>query len=262
MHRLAWVVLALGCSSNHRIASTADAPEAPPADAPAAPPDGPVPTYQGLINLQSYSGGGGNGYGYAVYFMAGTPGGVFCYTGTAHGDCCVLGTTSAPAHVSAGTLTISNTTQHQSGTMMWDAGEQDYDQLSSLVSWSTGDTLTVAAAGETVPGFTATTKFPVDITGLVTPAVSLSHDWTVTWTPGGATTMEIYLSTETSDKQVACHGPDSAGQLTLPSALLAELTPGNGVMIAERKNYGLGDTDPAIILEPEVSQSPSVAVGP
>jgi hypothetical protein len=210
-------------------------------------------------------GPGGNGYAYSAYFMAGTAGGVFCYTGVFSGDCCVLGSKPPPAKVSAGTLKITNSTVHESGVMMWSASDQDYGELSSFVTWTTGDALTVTGTGDTVAAFTASTTFPTPLTGVVVPSpVSLAHDWTVTWTPAGATTVEVSLTTDASTKQVACRAADGAGHLTIPSAVMAgALAPGSGIVTVERKNVGAADTNPAVVLEPQVGAiTPSVVVTP
>jgi len=230
-----------------------------------------LPGYQGFVNLQTATSGSDGPilYAYGTYFMPGTNDGVFCYTGSVYGtadlDCCLMnGTIAAPAQVSAGQLTLTNNTQGVSGTMDWNAGEDSYGELSTELVFTTGDSLTVTAAGDTAPAFTATTTFPKPIEGLVTPSpLSLAAGWTVTWTPAGATTMEVYLSSGVGETQLACRTADSVGKIVFPPALLAGvIEAGDSTVLVERKNIGVGSGNPASVLEPEVSATPSITIVP
>ena len=211
------------------------------------------------------SGGGPSAFATSLYFMAATSGGVFCYAGTPVGDnCCLFGGSGAmvPAALDGGTVTLTNNTRHQSATYAWDSSENDYGFPSADLEWDIGESLTVSTTGATAPGFTATTTFPQQLAGVVTPQVSLSNGWTVSWTPAGATTVEVYLSSS-SGEQLACHAPDAAGQLTFtPDILAAGVTAGAGDVILERKNLGTAKDNAQLVLEPQTTFEGDVQIVP
>jgi hypothetical protein len=139
--------------------------------------------------------------------------------------------------VTAGALTLR-------GGAFLDAGvEIGADSLGSYLynttgpMFATGDTLTVAAAGATVPAFAAQTLAapgPITLTAPTedggTIAISTSKDLTVTWT-GGTSGDKVYVDlsaffTSGASASTVCSWDSMATTGTIPAAALAPLASG------------------------------------
>jgi hypothetical protein len=135
----------------------------------------------------------------------------------------------------AGTITLTDGT-NALGALDFNAAT-GYTALSGTsdagMNWAFADTLNVSAAGDAngVAQFTGSVAAPAAFAGLspapsYSPAdgISLSSDFTQTWTPGPAgskVTLNIYASTSGS---ISCTADDSAGTVTVPTALLSLFT--------------------------------------
>jgi hypothetical protein len=229
----------------------------------AAPDADNVDAPQGFVNLTAQEVDDQPFWGYSVYLMAPTAGGAACYWGEPRGACCIgLGPVEVPDHLSAGTLTLENQTTGMSGQIPWLAEESDYGFLSPAFPWSPGDALSVSAEGDEVAGFTAATSFPSPLEGLeADTAIALSSDWTVRWTPAGASRVVVKLFA--GDHSLACPAPDEDGALTIPAALLDEaFDAGEGNAFITRVSAGAAEEDPAIALEGELSVSSPILFEP
>jgi hypothetical protein len=115
-----------------------------------------------------------------------------------------------------------------------EGGFAEYDQ--SPASWTPGAALAVSAAGDPsqVHAFAGTLQTGVPIAGL-SPAIGpsgqnivipLDQDLVVSWTPEGRSneTVDVVLEETTPSSIVTCtcFGPDAAGTMTVPSALLSQ----------------------------------------
>lgn len=209
--------------------------------------------YIGEIRAIMASAAGTSSWSGAAAFAA-TPdagGGSTC-NGTQSGNCCYTPPGTSPgntlAYVSAGDIvvkdgsttiaTMSPTTQ--SGVMNVYAASNQQD---ATYQWTGGDTLSFAAAGATVNAFSGTVVAP-GLMQNINPAFSIStstmvsatSDFTVTWTPGATSgaASSIYVNAlmgMTPDGAISCNGMDSAGSITVPQALLANLTSGDALQI-------------------------------
>jgi len=239
-------------------------PDASAAGDDAARPDaGDDDALQGFVNLTSQTVDDQTFWGYSIYLMAPTPGGAACYWGEPRGACCIgLAPVDAPDHLSAGTLTLENQTTGMSGDIPWLDDQSDYGFLSPAFPWSPGDALSVSAAGDEVPAFAASTTFPSALDGLeAETVVSLSSDWTIRWTPAGASRVVVKLFA--GSHSLSCPAPDADGELTVPAALLDEaFDPGDGNAFIVRVSAGPAAEDPAIALEAELSVSSPVTFAP
>jgi hypothetical protein len=181
-------------------------------------------------------------------------GGAATCKGTQSGDCCYTppngsgSTTNTLTYVSAGDIVIKDgsnpiatlSPSTQGGVM--DVYATSSQQVATF-QWAGGDTLTFTAAGGTVDGFSSTVVTPALMQGIspalstMTPTtVSASSDFTVTWTPGATSgaTSGIFvgaLKGMTPDGSISCNGMDSAGSITVPQALLANMTSGDDLQI-------------------------------
>lgn len=109
------------------------------------------------------------------------------------------------------------------------------------VKWTSGDTLTVAAAGAAVNAFTASLVTAADLVGVTpaltpAPTVPITADFKVSWTASTSTGVEVVLSTGKSGS-ITCAVADSAGTVTVPTALLSKFTSGEaGLITLSRTN--------------------------
>jgi hypothetical protein len=238
-------------------------PDASAAEADGAAPDAGGGSLQGFVNLTSQTVEDQPFWGYSIYLMAPTPGGAACYWGEPRGACCIgLGPVEVPEHLSAGTLTLENQTTGMSGQIAWLEEESDYGFLSPAFPWSPGDQLSVSAEGDEVPAFAASARYPSPIEGLeASTAIELSSDWTIRWTPAGASRVVVKLFA--GDRSLACPAADEDGELTIPAALLDEaFDAGDGNAFITRVSAGAAEEEPAISLEAELSVSSPITFGP
>jgi hypothetical protein len=190
--------------------------------------------------------------GSAGFFATPDAAGASTCSGTQSGDCCYTppgnSAGSSVTYVSAGDIvvndgstaiaTISPTTQSGAMNAYVTSSQQD-----STFKWAGGDTLSFAATGGTVNAFSGTVVAPGLIQNIdpafstMTPTmVPSSSDFTVTWSPdatAGAAASIFVGATKgsTADGSIACNGMDSAGSITVPSTLLANMTSGDTLQI-------------------------------
>ena len=165
-------------------------------------------------------------------------------TGTPSGSCCYLppATTSDGGVVSDGGTTE---TAASAGTITIKDGTANIAALSPLpngggygitgngtnnpsVTWKPGDALSIAAAGSTVDAFTGSLTTVDDFAG-VTPALSTtattvprSTNLAISWTAANGTNITAVLAVKSGT--ITCQVSDSAGAISMPSALLGMLT--------------------------------------
>ena len=189
--------------------------------------------------------------GAAGFSAAPDAGGAAC-KGTQSGGCCYTppsssGSGSTLTFVSAGDIVIKDGSNSivtmspstQGGVM--DVYSTSSQQAPSF-QWSGGDTLTFTASGAAVNAFSGSVVAPAlmqDISpafSTTTPTmVSASSDFTVTWTAGNTGAASgIFVGAMkgmTGDGSISCNSMDSAGSITVPQALLANLTSGDDLTI-------------------------------
>ena len=199
-------------------------------------------------------------YSVGAFFGSSLPPSSFgCSGGVVSGSCCYIAGAGAPggglptSSLSAGSIPVSDGssalgTLAYSGsnyTPLFSCGFGVTQGCDSALTWSGGDILSAAAAGATVPAFTATTIAAADLANVQpsfsNPPVTIpsSADWVVSWTPGtGAAataqmTLTIALSTcalppnNVADGVISCQAPDAAGTLTVSKSLLSHFHSGD-----------------------------------
>lgn len=153
---------------------------------------------------------------------------------------------------SAGTITIKDGTSTLANMSPGTNGAYGITSgaMNPTVKWTPGDTLAVSAAGATVDAFTGNLVTVVDLAG-ITPALSLktatnvplATALVVSWTAGTATTVRVTLLAAkgtAGDGLISCSVDDSAGTVTVPTALLSKLTTGdNGVLSLTRQSVNM-----------------------
>jgi hypothetical protein len=167
-------------------------------------------------------------------------------TGVSSGSCCYI----PPAVASdAGTTTDAGSTAMalSAGTITIKDGAANVAALNPLangggygitgngtttnpsVKWTPGDKLSISASGDTVAAFSGSLTTVDDFAG-VTPALSLttattvplSADLVIAWTAGNGTNVTTVLALKSGS--ITCQVSDSAGTVSVPSALLGKLT--------------------------------------
>jgi len=174
-------------------------------------------------------------------------------TGTASGSCCYLppvatdggtaadGGTTAMA-VSAGTITIKDAAANVAALNPLMNGGGYFitsGTMNPSVRWNPGDMLSISAAGATVQAFTGSLTTVDDFAGVM-PALSttatnvpLSANLAISWTAGNGTNVTTLLAVKSGT--ITCQVSDSAGAVSVPSALLGKLTTGQeGVLTLSR----------------------------
>jgi hypothetical protein len=165
-----------------------------------------------------------------------------CTPTTTSGSCSFYTncTSTTPAGVSAGTLTISGGNLGAGVAVMPGASNQ-YTYTASSSMFSAGQTLTVSASGATVPAFGPESVAAPALAVLTSPAASggaytitTSADLAVAWTGGQAGAQLILEGTTTGTPQsyFTCTWDGALGQGTVPHAVLAGLAgQANGYLI-------------------------------
>ncbi len=191
--------------------------------------------------------------GAAGFSAAVDAGGASTCKGTQSGACCYLpaggsSTGSTLTYVSAGDIVVKDgsstiatmSASTQNGVMNVYATSNQQD---ATFKWAGGDTLTITAAGGTVNAFTGTVVAPglmqniTPILSTTTPTtVSAGSDFTVGWTAGttSGVASSVFVGAMkgmTPDGSISCNGMDSDGSITVPKALLANLTTGDDLTI-------------------------------
>jgi hypothetical protein len=174
---------------------------------------------------------------------------VACPGGTAIGSCCYepppATSTSGgtlPTEYSAGSLTIADDGS-TIGTVAF--GTVGYGSVGTpaTFTWNGGDTLSVSAPGATIDSFSGTVKAPNAIAGLSSLTAIPVAGWTVTWTPDtlSGETMEVAVVDNTNSVdygEASCSVPDSAGTVTLSSALLSHFKSGDTASVQVNRSAG------------------------
>jgi hypothetical protein len=188
---------------------------------------------------------------------AGTP----TCAGTQSGSCCYIAPGALASDAGAPTVTLVS-----AGAISFTDGTTALANISPgtnngyaigsgnnpSVKWTAGDTLKVAAAGGAVNAFTANLVTAADLEG-VTPTLSttattvpITADLTVSWTASTATSMEVLIDaikTNKGDGTITCLVADSAGTVSVPSALLGKLTTGDTGLISLTRTNLTKSTD-------------------
>ncbi len=171
-------------------------------------------------------------------------------SGVMSGSCCyeppaaardagAAGDAGTVAVFSAGTITIKDGTSTLANLNPGTNGAYGITSgaMNPTVKWTAGDTLAVSAAGATVDAFTGNLVTVVDLAG-VTPVLSLktatsvplASPLVVSWTAGTATTVRVTLLAAkgtAGDGLISCSVDDSAGTVTVPTALLSKFATGD-----------------------------------
>ena len=139
---------------------------------------------------------------------------------------CALYADSPVVGLSAGTITITGTTQpitlHPDGTN----GHVHYEHASDLPEppFVEGATLAVAAGGADVPAFTASVIAPAELRGVTGPVAVSRAGTTVTWTAGAGPRIRIVLAALSvragKGLVVMCRVQDT-GSFTIPASTFA-----------------------------------------
>src|SRR5579859_1217871 len=168
-----------------------------------------------------------------------------CTSSATDGGACVVTTCAANvasdagavALVTAGALTVTGGAFGDAGIAIGPDSLGSYLYNTTGPMFVAGDTLTVAAAGATVPAFpaqTLTTPGPITLTAPVadggTMTIPSASDLTVTWT-GGTTGNRVVVDlaaffTSGASAGTVCAWDATAGTGTIPAAQLAPLASG------------------------------------
>lgn len=139
---------------------------------------------------------------------------------------CALYADGPVVGLSAGTITITGTTQPMTLHPDGSSGHVHYEHASDLPEppFSEGATLTIAASGADVPAFTASVTAPAELRGVAGPATVSRAGTTVTWRAGAGPAIRIVLAAIASDTHkglvVMCRVPDT-GSFTIPASTFA-----------------------------------------
>ncbi len=232
---------------------------------PPAPPLPPRPNH-GTVTFfhyrPSYAGGSQSFQAVAAFFRFPAEG-ARCARGTTVGSCCYTpqhpadDAGAAPAvdsdagawtPISAGAVALTRGTSPM-GALAVDATDR-YPSLVSktaaALSWSAGDTLSVAALGTAhgIHKFSGSVKAVAVFAG-VTPPVDrhlpplTGGDLVVSWIPDHLPGEAVYLTINDpsghTQAYLSCAVADSVGSVTAPHALLAHFTPGDRAFVQLRR---------------------------
>lgn len=143
---------------------------------------------------------------------------------------CVIstGTGTSPPRVSAGDVTI---THNGAVLALMHEADHDYTVFEQGKQFGNGDTLVLAATGDTVPAFSKMIRFPSAIT-VTTPAppqpgspfILNKSGFTASWT--SSTPVRITISQ--TGVRINCRY-DGVSSATVPASALADIVPGPGI---------------------------------
>ena len=183
----------------------------------------------------------------------GGDGGIPC-AGTQSGSCCYV-PPGALADAGASDAGVTLTTASAGAILVKDGttsianispGTNNIYSITSTnnpsVTWKPGDTLAVSAAGATVEAFSGNITTATELTG-VTPALSyttpatvpIASNLAVSWTAGNGINVRVLLAAAkgtAADGSITCVVPDSAGTVSVPSALLGKFATGDTGLIS------------------------------
>jgi hypothetical protein len=145
--------------------------------------------------------------------------------------------------VSAGTITVTGGSASIAlAPMAVSSGDggaaEQYAPLQHAGTVSSGQTLTIAASGATVPAFSTNLVVPdavtftqPDIVDASSLAIGRSTDWPIAWTGGSAGTLTFQVSQTlgATGTLIVCTFPESAGSGVIPAAALGYLTPSSAL---------------------------------
>jgi hypothetical protein len=163
--------------------------------------------------------------------------------GTCHLSICDF--TSSPPDESAGDITFSDGASI-SLTTSFDG--RSYLAMQNRLAWSPGSTITISAAGGTVPAFSATLGLAAPPTFSAPPpgtTIDRASDLPVSWQVTGDGNVFFVLSTGTARSwDLSCVFPAAAGAAVVPASLLAQLPAGRAAMQGgggDRQILAIGD---------------------
>jgi hypothetical protein len=190
--------------------------------------------------IASLDGGGGGDGGIPC---AGTLSGSCCYTppatasdaGVGDGGVTLTTASAGALLVKDGTTSIANISP----------GTNNVYSIASTnnpsVTWKPGDTLAVSAAGAAVQAFSGNLTTATEFAG-VTPAlgstaatIPIASNLTISWTPGNGQGVSVFLAAVKGTKDdgaITCAVADSAGTISVPSALLGKFTTGDTGLVS------------------------------
>ena len=198
--------------------------------------------YSGEVSMVHSGVTGGSFYisaGFSPTMAAGAP----CAGGPQVGSCCYQGpsdggSSPAPTAESAGPVAINDGSSALATLTFTDAGSYSVASSGQL-AWTSGDTLSVSAAGATVDEFSGSITVPNAVSGLSPalsssspPGVPVSMDLHVSWTPDTTAGESFDIALIDGAKGVIhCYTTDAAASLTVSSSLLSHFSSGDSVTL-------------------------------
>jgi hypothetical protein len=149
----------------------------------------------------------------------------------------VLGLTGMADGVNAGSVSVGSAGRVPQ-TRMFDAGGYFFSMPYTFL-WGPGEKIEISGTGDVVHAFMGSIVGPGGAAGL-SPSIDssdlviqLNKDWSMNWTPGDAgadntdrLTLQLTNCSGANDtSEILCDVPYSAGQLTVPTALLGNMPP-------------------------------------
>jgi hypothetical protein len=187
------------------------------------------------------------------------PGQACAAPGMSAGPCCYRPSSEALTDGNAAPPTLAGTiVESIDNTAIADlvpGGVGGYSVANNL-AWMPGDTLAIRATGGAIHSFTGSVAAPAPIVGLsLTESnpvqVPTSADLAVSWTAGNATTVSLVVygpaDLSGATDSIACFVDDSAGTVTVPTALLAHMPVGDASWFVWRMNTATTTCDNATI---------------
>jgi hypothetical protein len=137
-----------------------------------------------------------------------------------------------PSYISAGTLTLTGL--KVAAISLTPQGDSAYYGLPAappLELFDAGSTVTVSAAGGTLPAFTAQARGVARLETAIQNgrfALVNGQDYTLRWTPAGGDDTRVRLTINSRNNGhgqpynaiIECDAPDATGQLTIPHAMI------------------------------------------
>jgi hypothetical protein len=142
------------------------------------------------------------------------------------------------------------------------AGQVYYNGISTFSLWSGGETLTVAASGEKVPGFSSSIVAPSSISFSPPNFAVRTKDLDLTWSGGDHGALAIGLNTNcdsaffgtpfANNVAAVCELPGAAHEGTIPSAVLTKFPSGQSASYnacsRSRSMFSAGGWDVSLVV--------------